>query len=239
MVNWEIKRDKNGFIDMEFFRSRHDAEQYEACVLIPGVWKAQAATLLHAADKLFQVYDAAETREKVRDLAEYEYTKQTGNNYQMDNKERVDWSNDYDDSRLLQVFLLLVGYAIENLIKGILYGKHPTKLEESDETLKLALKCHNLSELYRIAMDLEKLTEIEPCAREILDWLTQYILWRGRYAIPVDLKQFSSLPEKPPLCLNYSDRTNLNIGRLNLLIEQLVNELDNVPVPPTHLDGRK
>jgi hypothetical protein len=59
---------------------------------------------LHAADKLFQVYDAAETREEVRDLAAIEYTKQTGNNYQMDSKERVDWSNDYDDRRLLQVF---------------------------------------------------------------------------------------------------------------------------------------
>jgi hypothetical protein len=35
-------------------------------------------------------------------------------------------------------------------------------LKESDGNLKLASKCHNLSELYRIA-------EIEPGAREILD----------------------------------------------------------------------
>lgn len=238
MVDWKITRvDENGKLDLEAFRKRQDSVQYEAKVLMPGSWKAQAGILLHAADKLFQVYDAAETREQARDLAEYEYTKQTGKIYQMDSKERECWSNDFEDTMLLPVFLLLVGYAIENLIKGIMYGRHPKLLEETDDNLKLAIRCHELSELYRIAMDLKGLTEIELCTREILDWLTQYVIWKGRYTIPVTLEQLAKSPKKTPACLNYPDRVNLNTEPLNALIDHLVTELDKVPFPPTHLNG--
>jgi hypothetical protein len=199
MVDWKITRlDENGKLDLESFRKREDSVQYEAKVLMPGIWKAQAGILLHAADKLFQPYDAAETREHARALAEYEYTKQTGNRYQMDSKERECWDNDFRDGLLLPVYLLLVGYAVENLIKGIMYGRHTKLLIETDDNLKLSIRCHELSELYRIAMDLKGLTEIEPSTREILDCLAQYVIWKGRYAIPVTLEQLAKSPKETP-----------------------------------------
>jgi hypothetical protein len=103
MMDWEIKRDKNGLIDIGSFLRRQEAGQYEACVLIPGVWKAQAGKLLHAADKLFRVYDEAETRQEARDQVSFEYAKR--------NEQVPPWDiqeiEDYSDRQLLPVFLLL------------------------------------------------------------------------------------------------------------------------------------
>jgi hypothetical protein len=135
MVDWKIKRNENGALYMKSFLRRQDAVQYEAGVLIPGVWRSQADILLHAADELFQMYDAAETRQEARDLTELEYTKRTGNDYQMNSKEKMDLHNDFEDRKLLPVFLLLIGYAIENLIKGIMYGRHPDLLSNLHSSL--------------------------------------------------------------------------------------------------------
>jgi hypothetical protein len=79
---------------------------------------------------------------------------------------------------------------------------------------------------------------INPETKEILDWLKDYITWRGRYAVPLNTQIYRN--RKPiPRCLRYHDKPNLNPGKINLLIERLIGELDKMPIPPTHLDGRK
>jgi hypothetical protein len=131
MVDWKMKRDKNGLIDLGSFLSRQDAVQYEAKVLIPGSWKAQAGILLRAADTLFRVYDEAETRKEARDQVLIERARRNEQApITMDRQE----SEDYFDTLLLPVFLLLMGYAIENLIKGIMYGRQRICLKRIIET---------------------------------------------------------------------------------------------------------
>jgi hypothetical protein len=80
----------------------------------------------------------------------------------------------------------------------------------------------------------KSISEIDRETKEILNWLKHYIIWRGRYAIPLNLQEYKNR-KSIPSCLQSPDKTNLNIERLKTLTEQLIGELDKVPMPSTHL----
>ena len=238
MVDWTIiKSDSKGNIDLKLFLQRQEFVQYEAKAIDQRIWKLKALSLLHAANKLFQIYDAAETRQNKRDLELAELSeKHEPISYPIDSQEKEDvW-----DEQLLYSFALLTGYAVENIIKGIIYANNPSRLLEDDKNLFLH-RCetdHDLTKLFveaRLATDESK---IDPETKEILDWLKDYITWRGRYAIPLNSQIYRN--RKPiPRWLQYPDKPNLNLEKITLLIERLIDELDKLPIPPTHLAGDK
>ena len=89
------------------------------------------------------------------------------------------------DLALLPTFLLLSGLAIENALKGLLIAKDK---EIVDSVVKWKIKSggHDLCELYK-QTDLSFTTD----QKELLDAMTQAVLWAGRY--PVPKKHFNKL----------------------------------------------
>ena len=87
---------------------------------------------------------------------------------------------------LLPTFLLLYGFAIENVSKGLLVAKDASVVES---VIKWKVKGggHDLRELYTATGLLVATDE-----QELLDALTQAVLWAGRYPVP---KNHENKPE--------------------------------------------
>jgi hypothetical protein len=80
-------------------------------------------------------------------------------------------------------FHLLIAYAIENFLKGIIVTKGKANFTSQLE-LPGILKTHDLSKLNKIA------SPTATIALHLLDSLTYMSEWRGRYPIPISVDQF-------------------------------------------------
>jgi hypothetical protein len=209
------------------------ARQFEATALSPRAWKYKASNLLYVADKLFRAYKAANDRDWAR--FDKELKRKQFQGHIMKGQELADH---WDVITGFSVYLLLTGYAIENLIKGIIYSKKPSMLEEDDKNLRLkrSLVHHQLANLYVEACLAINKDAIDPDTKEILDYLEEFITWRGRYNLPLNLQQAKNM--KPlPSCINRGGE--LIPDKINELIGHLMSEIDKIPDPPTHLAGNK
>lgn len=83
---------------------------------------------------------------------------------------------------LLPIFLLLVGFAIENALKGLLIAEDPS-IVESKVKWKIKSGGHDLRELYK-----QTNLSITAEEQELLDALTQAVIWAGRYPVPKNHK---------------------------------------------------
>lgn len=105
------------------------------------------------------------------------------------------------------VYLMLMGYALENLAKCIIVYKAYTpaitdvtpfeeKLEkfefETIKNTKCKLKNHYLHELYS-AKDLG--FRVSPTEIAHLKVISDYAWWKGRYPVPLEIGKMSSSPE--------------------------------------------
>lgn len=79
---------------------------------------------------------------------------------------------------LIPSFLLLYGLALENALKGLIIAQDPS-IMESKVKWKIKGGGHDLRELYK-----ESGLSITNDEKELLDDLTQAILWAGRYPVP-------------------------------------------------------
>lgn len=91
-----------------------------------------------------------------------------------------------DSTNLSSSYMLLVGFALENFLKGIFIAREPHNQESLNKMFRLS---HNLNDLAD-HLEIEK-TENE---KEILTRLTKYTIWDGRYPTPSQKKEkeFSS-----------------------------------------------
>ncbi|MHA0858096.1 hypothetical protein [Paenibacillus sp. CMAA1364] len=88
-----------------------------------------------------------------------------------------------NSTNLPSSYFLLVGFAFENLLKGIFISREPHNQESIKKMFKLG---HNLLELTRyLQIDLTINEE------EIINRLTNYLLWDGRYPTPKKENDFS------------------------------------------------
>ena len=237
MVDWSYKPDKNDsrLLDQKSAREVDLAKQYEVNALWPKAWKLRARDQWYIADKIFRAYKAANDREWAR-IDEATKNKKTASEGHILKGQELE--DHLDVTTGFPIYLLLTGYAIENLIKGIIYSKTPSALEEDDKNLRLkkSLAHHELANLYVEAGLAKSRDTIDRDTKEILDYLTEFVVWRGRYNLPLNLQQAKNA--KPlPSCISRGGE--LLPDKINELIEQLMSELDKIPVPPTHLDGRK
>jgi hypothetical protein len=82
----------------------------------------------------------------------------------------------FEDIALFKSYMLLSGLALENLTKGIIVGRKPGVV--TPDTFNL--KEHNLLKLaQQVARPFSK------NERDILDRLTAFVMWAGRYPIPL------------------------------------------------------
>lgn len=228
MVNWEIKRDRNNpdLIDEKSLGDVLSARQFECSVRWPLYWKDKAHLLLRAAEKIFVAYDAAYKRELERFLA---IPFGQAESHEMEGEEL----EDFLDSRLLEICLLLKGYAVENLLKGIIFSQNRDHLKEDDDGLWLdpdITRSHQFDNLYVLAGLAKNIAAIDQETKEILKILENMVLWQGRYSTALNLERNKQKKQIPD---GLRDQK-----KINDLCIRLFGVLNGIPTPPTRLSER-
>jgi len=150
------------------------ARQYELGAKLPISWKGVSDNLKHAADILFDHYHDANKRIIQRMLNKSAHDKKHGPRT-LEGKEL----EDHRDSQMIGVYFLLIGYAIESLLKGNLLVQHPEYFNPDEKMT--AIKTHKLTELCErcnISLMEEEIV--------LLNKLTRYVEWQSKYPIPLE-----------------------------------------------------
>jgi hypothetical protein len=154
--------------------------------LLPSSWRRKAARLKYAADCLFERYEAARTRLLQR------FSKEeggTGITSTWATAPEAEFGKDVTDISLITEYSLLMGYALENLLKGILMAQHPEYFKPGEKITDV--RSHNLLSLCKRC----SLT-VSAAEEDILKKLTDHTEWIGKY--PVPLEEASMYPMKRP-----------------------------------------
>ena len=89
----------------------------------------------------------------------------------------------YEELALFLPYMLLSGYALENLVKGILVEKDPSIVSngEFNRTLVKGSKDGHIS----LEMVEQVVTDLSAPEKDLLKRLRQFIRWESRYPIPL------------------------------------------------------
>lgn len=138
-----------------------------------------ANQLFHSADILIEKY--LQSKESVKQLK--------SGKVELNSPEE----NALNDYGLIDQATMLVALGIENMIKGIWINKNNCTSLDINK-LPEEIRTHNLTSLCnKINLQLSIEEEI------LLRHLETYILWKGRYPIPLKLEEFCSHFEKKPI----------------------------------------
>jgi len=173
---------KNEDLDkaIEHYRS----EQLKLGATFPGSWRSKSRMLRHAASRLRELQHDAILRMHARGRAEFEAGGMGEGIAKLEGQEL----QDHEDAELGSIYLLLMGYAIENLIKGILMLRHKEYFKPTGEITSIGThKLVSLCQQCGIQLLGEEST--------LLDKLIKYIRWAGRYPVPLKTKEM--LPINP------------------------------------------
>lgn len=95
-------------------------------------------------------------------------------------------TEEWDDARFpvpnLDAAFMLTGFAIENLLKGLIVAKGGVTFNK--QKLPRVLGTHKLNRLQDLAAPAVTIPKY------VLDFLTYYSEWRGRYPMPLSVEQF-------------------------------------------------
>jgi len=155
--------------------------------LLPIAWKRKASKLKYAADRLFDLY--YESRSRFLERFSQEAEEGTGPIASWHTATEAELSKEVADISLITEYCLLMGYALENLIKGILMAEHP-EFFKLDAKVK-DIRSHNLVSLCkRCSLD------ITVDETELLKKLTDHIEWVGKYPVPLEIS--GMYPKRKP-----------------------------------------
>lgn len=146
--------------------------------LDPSSWKRKAARLKYAADRLFDLYDKSRTRFLERFTEEAESGKGPVEAWHAAPESEL--GKEIADIGLLTEYCVLMGYAIENLLKGILMGAHPEYFKPDAKITDV--RSHNLISLCK-RCSLPFTSDEE----DLLKRLTEHIEWVGKYPVPLEV----------------------------------------------------
>jgi hypothetical protein len=151
------------------------ARQFELGARLPLSWKSVSLVLKHAADRLYDLQHDATLRIIRREAEKPKRGLETEGSRVLEGEELEDPL----DSQLISTYYLLMGYAIENLLKGILMIQHPEYFKANSKMTDI--KSHDLSDLCKCC-DIS----IQQEEADLLDKLTTYVKWMGKYPIPLE-----------------------------------------------------
>ncbi len=181
--------------------------QFLAGARLPLMWQVKARQHKRSADIIYEVAREANSREMSRFVEETRSGTATGFRT-IEGQEREDLL----DQHLIFEYYLLIGYALECLLKGYLLAILPELVKRR---LDSVIVTHDLTELCRdanmVVSDEEK---------QLLDFLTQCIYWQSKYPVPLKLAASPS-PLAPPE-LPQKVRTPFNSGLKVALDEMCV-----------------
>jgi hypothetical protein len=169
----------------DMIREQVRNKQFKLGATLPIAWKVSSFSLKHAADKLYDVYDAAENRILQRLVDEIESGQSQDDTRELEGEELLD----HHDTHLFSVYCLLLGYAIENLLKGILMVQHPEYFKPNKKMTDI--RSHNLVRLCNRCN-----IPVDKNETALLDTLTTYVEWQGKYPIPLSIDDMP--PKKQP-----------------------------------------
>ncbi len=169
-------------------------------------WFLMANQLLHAGLKLRAV--SIECNKKINQITSKEIIYNNSKD-----------SQDILDFQIYRQATMLIGFSIENALKGLLVEQFDNNMgNKLHEELK---KTHNLLTLAnKVGIEL---TENE---KLILSYFTESIIWSGRYPIPVnDSVYIASFKSNPTFLIKNNDLDNLPIEIEDLIkkINKLIN----------------
>jgi hypothetical protein len=134
-------------------------ENFEFAARNHHSWELRADNLKRVADKAYDICYGAITRVHCA------------------KEDREIDTQDSQDILVIKVYYLLMGYALENLLKGILIMRQPkTYVQQGTFTRKT----HKLVKLFEDCK-----LPVDPETKELLEKLTRHIEWQGRYPVPL------------------------------------------------------
>lgn len=149
--------------------------QFELGARLPISWKSVSLGLKHTADRLYDLQHDATLRVIKRAIEEHRKGRDVEESRELEGKEL----EDFLDSHMISTYYLLMGYAIENLLKAILMIQHPEYFKPGAKLTDI--RSHKLVSLCnRCDISVQK-EEVE-----ILNKLTTYVEWQGKYPIPLE-----------------------------------------------------
>lgn len=161
-----------------FNRTLHE-RQFTETVAHPGAWRLSARDLLLAANILAEKIIPARERDWERIL------KNSTSSGVLTGQEE----QDFNIRLTTPIWIMLYGLAIENLIKGLIAAHEGAKIHRN-ERKELDVGQHSLVRLAKRAR--LKLSDDE---NTILEELTHFILWRGKYMRPMSAKAYVEFEE--------------------------------------------
>jgi hypothetical protein len=130
----------------------------------PSPWYMRALTLQHSAQAL---WEAANPEDRaITSITDLGWVR--------------DWAPPIKGGRLGEVCFMLLGFALENLAKGVIVSRDP-KLVSKERLSNWHGQGHNLIALFEWAK-----ISVTDDERKILDRTTRVIEWKGRYPVPMD-----------------------------------------------------
>lgn len=153
------------------------ANQFKLGALTSGTWKFTSSNLKRAADRLYDHCHDANVRNIKRMLNEADSGQIIDGCRELKGEEL----DDVLDGQLISVYLLLIGYAFENLLKGALMFEHPEYFKPDAKMTDI--QSHSLTTICKRCN-----INLQPEEINLLEELTLYILWKGKYPIPLEAK---------------------------------------------------
>ncbi len=149
--------------------------KYAKLVSNPDIWLLTARRLFASANLV-----AAEAKRRWDDM---DFRKPREQTYKI--------RDEFSAQDFQAVYMMLVGFVLENLFKARFIEKNRTALRESitrSGALPKILKRHDLRELAEMGE-----IELDHDTENLLDRVTKHSVWRGRYHFPLDFETFYHL----------------------------------------------
>ena len=129
-----------------------------------------------------------------------------------------------NETSLISTYMLLAGFAIENLAKGIYFLDH----EATEECRLVKIGQGHSSSKYLEAMGLlqseEKMSEVEKSDKELVDRLSEYTTGEGRYHIATTIqKHFKNIGKPKQTCASFSPG---DPSKIDILFKKMRTRLD-------------
>lgn len=182
-----------GFEDEEHFWT----DQFEKVAREPITWYLQARDLKRAAEIIFTEHE--------KGMAAFKSGKKT--------------SQMFKQLSLALPYILLAGFALEILVKGIYVAKDKT-IVKNGKLMKWPKTGHDIKELIKLVnkkLNKEKQIKLSEDEENLVQRLSVSIVWAGRYPIPKDSKDRVPSKSGYPLTWKPHDR-----DVFNMLFQRLV-----------------
>lgn len=209
-------------IKLDLMREIASKKQFELSYKMPISWEVMATTLKHSADKLYDLFFNAKRRQHSRLVDELDKLRkeEQGITHRILDGEELE---DFWDGRLITIYYLLMGYAIENLLKGIYLAQHPEKFDPDKRNNWI--KSHDLE---KWCVNKCKI-QIDERERNWLKKLQRIVLWQGKYPVPLGIDQMRpAIIEDESWDLGAGFEGRQYQDELNNLYEKILFELDKI-----------